>query len=272
MRQKLLLSLAVVFGVLAFVLTYQQIKRERERALGAAREVVLVKFKRDMTEGEQVTVNDIAPSRQRRFKGNISSEVLWTSKDRIVGHQLALPVNAGETLKWNYLKQVGFRSRDGLSGVIDRGWRAVSISVDATSSVTGLVRPGNHVDLIGTFRFPEMKGDRQFDTLTLTILQNVVVLATGTDYSQAPTMTRAGMGRSKSYSTVTLELTPKEVEMIIFAAQKGKIHLSLRSVEDTQVEARLQSVNFKYLEENVGKYTSERQEFMRKRSGLSGRR
>ena len=59
---------------------------------------------------------------------------------------------------------------------------------------------------------------------------------------------------------MTLELSPKEVEMIIFASQKGRIQMSLRNYEDAAVATDLQSVNWKYLQQNVNKYMQEREE------------
>jgi pilus assembly protein CpaB len=64
---------------------------------------------------------------------------------------------------------------------------------------------------------------------------------------------------ARGYSTITLALTPKEVEMIIFASQKGRLSLSLRNDEETKFDSDLQSVNFKFLEKNIPVYNSERQ-------------
>lgn len=256
MRQKLLLLLAVVFGVAAFVLTHHQIKMERMKALGAARMYVLVKMKRNMTADERISEEDITFVKQKRFRGSVDREVQWDAKTKILGKQLALPVKAGDTLKWSDLKPIQFTGKDGLTQIVKAGSRAISIAVDATSSVTGLIQPGNNVDIIGTFRFPDMKGDKQYDTLTMTILQHVRVLATGTDYGQ----NRGAARRAKGYSTITLELTPKEVEMIIFASQKGRLFMSLRNYEETMIETDLQSVNFKYFEDHINEYTKERME------------
>ena len=37
----------------------------------------------------------------------------------------------------------------------------------------------DNVDVLGTFRFPDLRGDNSLDTVTITILQNVKVLAVG---------------------------------------------------------------------------------------------
>ena len=52
---------------------------------------------------------------------------------------------------------------------------------------------------------------------------------------------------------------PSEAEMIIFASQKGYIQMSLRNHEDSVVTKDLQSVNWKYLEDNLNKYNQERE-------------
>ena len=52
MKQKLLLVAAVFFGLLAFVLTYQQIENERNKVLGLTKDVSLIAFKRAMASGE----------------------------------------------------------------------------------------------------------------------------------------------------------------------------------------------------------------------------
>lgn len=269
MKQKLLLCAALFFGVLAFILTRQQIKLERDRALGAAMDVYLIRAKRPLTVGDKIkggTNGNVEIIKEKRFKTVRSLEIESKDMENVEGREVIMTVEKGETLKWIHLKPVGMKGQ-GLAGIIHEGMRAISISVDATSSVTGLIRPNDHVDIIGTFRFPEMKGDRSLDTITMTILQNVIVLATGTQMSETESpmayVSDSQRTNKKGYNTVSLSLTPKEVEMIIFASQKGRLHLSLRNYEETKVESNLQSVNFKFLEENIQKYNIERERLMK---------
>jgi len=268
MRQKLLLLAAVFFGVLAFVLTYQQIKIEREKALGGARKVVLIIVKRDMTTGEKIKETDITYLQTKRFQTETTREITWDKRALIINRELAFPVEKNHALEWSDLK-AATRGHEGLTKIIPMGQRAISIPVDATASVTGLINPNDHVDIIGTFRFPEMKGDKAYDTLTLTILQNVTVLATGTDYGKTDQSAQGKTQKAKSYSTITLALSPKEVEMIIFASQKGKLTLSLRNFEETLIETKLQSINFKLFEENIEKYNVERANTIKSRGTKS---
>jgi pilus assembly protein CpaB len=267
MKQKLLLVAALFFGVLAFILTYYQIKIERDKALGAAQKVTLIKMKVAKVESDKIGINDLEAVETKRFIVNAkrNPEVEWKDRNDIIGKQLDVTVEKGEILKWYQIKTEKSGRGEGLAAIISkpregRYYRAVSIAVDTTSSVTNLVKPGHYVDIVGTFRFPEMKADKSLDTLTLTILQCVHVLATGTQ--MANSMGPDAKGATRSYSTVTLEVTPKEAEMLIFASQKGRLTLTLRNYEDSTIIKELQSINFKYLEDHIKDYTREREELL----------
>ena len=51
MKQKLLLLAAVFFGVLAFILTFQQINSERAKIQATMQEVALLELKEDVAQG-----------------------------------------------------------------------------------------------------------------------------------------------------------------------------------------------------------------------------
>ena len=268
MRQKLLLLAAVFFGVIAFVLTYNQIEYEKRKALGAAKDVAVMKLTRTLSAGDTIKESDLSIYKTKRFDTNISREIPWEKRMSAISRKASWQLDQGHVLEWIDLEDAP-SSQSGLAPLIPAGMRAISIAVDSTSSVTGLIQPGNKVDVVGTFRFPDAKGDKSMDTLTLTILQNVYILATGTD------MGRANLGRnaksssaagtpSRGYSSVSMALTPKEVEFLVFASQKGRLTLSLRNPEDTQIENELQSVNFDFLQKNIQKYMHERENLLKR--------
>ena len=178
-------------------------------------------------------------------------------------------MSRGDILTWRDFKQVFTKERTGLPAQTRSGWRAVSIPVSSVTSVSGLIRPNNFVDVIGTFHFPDARGDSSLDTVTMTILQRVKVLATGTDigYASQNGAQNSAAPVARSYSTVTLELTPKEVEMIIFAQQKGTLTLSLRSYEDPNITTDVQSVDWAYLQQHIKDYTAEREQLLKKSTG-----
>ena len=268
MRQKILMLAAVFFGVLAFIFTYQQIKQERSKIMNSAVRVRLIRMKTDVSEGDKLMESDIEMYEAMRFANAAANtfEIPWDRRTDVIGSPLRSMVRKGDILSWRDFKQVFSKDdRTGLPAQTRSGWRAISIPVSQVTSVSGLIRPNNFVDVIGTFHFPDAKGDSSLDTVTMTILQRVKVLATGADIGYAQQNGAAPAARS--YSTVTLELTPKEVEMIIFAQQKGSLTLSLRSYEDPNITTDVQSVDWAYLQQHIKDYTAEREQLPRKTTG-----
>ena len=257
MRQKTLLLLAVVFGIVAFALTYQQLEAEKRRIRGDSEKVLLIRVTRNMVEGEVIREGDLAKTEvdRKRDSNLVSRELEWKEVASVVGRELDTSVSANQLLQRTDLKPL--TQRHGFNGVVQQGWRAVSIPVDPVSSVNNLVQPNDNVDVIGTFRFPDVRGDASLDTVTLTLLQDVKVLAVGNRWGSR-SIDPTG---SRSYGTVTLQLHPDEVEMIIFASQKGKLMLSLRNFEDERISRDIEkrSVNFKLLEQEIPKYNERRE-------------
>ena len=255
MKQKLLLLGAVFFGFLAFMLSYNQLQYEKRRIVGTAETVLLVQLKNTKTAGEELRDTDITRVEVKRLpsKALANREILWKDRYSAIGRQLETTVNAGQILLHTDLKPINQRH-----GIIPAGQRAISIPVDTTSSVTNLVGPNDNVDVIGTFRFPDLRGDSSLDTVTLTILQNVKVLAVGNRWGAQQYADAANMNRS--YSTVTLLVWPEEVEMLIFASQKGRLSLSLRNFDDSKIDRSLEgkSINFKELEKNIPSFNEQR--------------
>lgn len=264
MKQKLLLLGAVLFGVLAFMFTFSQINKEKARLQGETYKIYLVQVARDIPEGEKITEDMIQKKLVQRFRNaRYEREIPYDRRSLVIGREAQSLIRAGTLLQWSDLKVSLTSGKTGLTSLIRPGYRAISISVDATSSVTGLVQPNNYVDLIGTFRFPDTRGDSSLDTITLTILQRVRVIATGTDMGYLASSSAGQNYAARSYSTVTLELTPKEVEMIIFASQKGRLTMSLRNYEESAITQKLQSVNWDFLQKNIMNYNAEREKMMR---------
>ena len=270
MRQKILMLAAVFFGVLAFIFTYQQIKQERSKIMNSAVRVRLIRMKADMSEGDKLMESDIEMFETMRFANAANTlEIPWDRRTDVIGSPLRSMVRKGDILTWRDFKEVFTKVNTGLPAQTRSGWRAISIPVSQVSSVSGLIRPNNFVDVIGTFHFPDAKGDASLDTVTMTILQRVKVLATGTDigYAQQNGVQTGVSAAGRSYSTVTLELTPKEVEMIIFAQQKGSLTLSLRSYEDPNITTDVQSVDWAYLQQHIKEYNAEREQLLKKSAG-----
>lgn len=263
MRQKMLLLGAVLFGFLAFVLSYMQLQAERQRIMGASQKIYLIRATRNLVAGQEIGEGDIARDEVQRVirPGQVTRELDWSQSSMVVGRRLETSILAGHHIMSSDLKPM--TQQHGLTGIIRDGMRAVSIPVDGTGAVSNLVQPNDGVDVIGTFRFPDLRGDSALDTVTLTLLQNVRVLAVGNRWGQ----TGFDPSNTRGYSTVTLLLWPNEVEMIVFASQKGRLSLSLRNYEDTRIDRSIESrsVNFRELEKAIPAYNERRS---KRQSGL----
>jgi pilus assembly protein CpaB len=123
------------------------------------------------------------------------------------------------------------RDRGFLAAVLRPGTRAISIGVDVVTGASGLIWPGDEVDLILTQNLqqqgqgPESAGRR---VVGETILSAVRVIAVDQQISHSGTDATAGRVVAR---TVTLEVTPEQAERLAVAMQLGRISLVVRSIE-----------------------------------------
>lgn len=136
---------------------------------------------------------------------------------------------AGEPLLIEKLVKPG--ERGFLAAVLLPGRRAVSVGVDAVSGHSGLVLPGDRVDIILTQNLEQSGSNGKFFAGE-TIVRSVRVLAVG---SRLDTPDEASDMDDRP-RTVTLEVTPRQAEAIAVANAIGDISLSVRSLPATEVD------------------------------------
>ena len=110
-----------------------------------------------------------------------------------------------------------------MAAVLNPGMRAVSLRASAVTSVAGFAFPGDRVDILLTHRVGGGRGGR---LVTETMLTNVRILAIDqkvTDGNQ-----KAAVGK-----TVTIEVTPRQAEVMAVAKSLGQLSLALRSLRQT---------------------------------------
>ena len=266
MKRKIVLIVSLVAGVLAAVLTrfylnakdaeVRQIRESFNRKYGRISVLVL---KRDLPSGTVLQQSDLGAMMvpELGMRGQAVQEDDWRS---VIGRKLVYGRKEKEVLFWGDVEG-GNPSVAGLSADVKKAMRAMSINCSGAASVAGMVKPNDHVDVIGTFDLsdPSSKqpAGKAKSLVTCTILQNVLVLATG---SQTAKMQAKGYGAS-SYSTVTLEVTPREAEMLAFTEQiKGRLVLTLRNRNDTHYERELPQVNFDKIVEEISELNEKRQQ------------
>lgn len=240
MRQKLLLVAAVFFGILAFVLSYQQINAEKAKINSVREEIVVIALNEDLSAREVIKEEHLTPKKTYRFKGDkANSYITWKERNNVIGCKVASAYTKGEILTWHAIDTSSEETgRTGLTAKIDNGKVAVAIPVDAVSSMNGLVRPNNRVNVIGTFTKPGGRGDT-IELITMTLMQDIRVLACGSDMGYQ----NVGRSSSRSYGTMTLEVTPFQAKVLIFAQRKGRLSLILHPPAGTR-ETNLQQVEW----------------------------
>lgn len=114
---------------------------------------------------------------------------------------------------------------DFLQVILAPGARAIAIPIDAGEASTGLLFPGDRVDLILTQNFKADNAPITRRSVSETAVENLRVLMIETpDPKAAGRATSGNFGR-----VVTLEVTPEQAEKINVATELGKLSLTLRS-------------------------------------------
>jgi pilus assembly protein CpaB len=116
-----------------------------------------------------------------------------------------------------------------LAAVLRPGRRAVTVSVNATTGIAGFVFPGDRVDVILTHALGKRPGGRRHASETVLSDLRVIAVDQKTDDQN---------GEVRVAKTATLEVSPKEAEMIAMLTDLGRLSLSLRSLaRDDPAEA-----------------------------------
>ena len=217
----IVLGVALGIGLLAALAarSYLSNRMEAIEARSKGKMVSVVVAKRDLSRGAKLTEDSVAV---RSIPVDYAQSLAVTPDafDRIDGQVLAYPVKSGEMILWGLMegkKVPTFSTR------VETGHRAMTVPVDEINSISGLLEPGDIVDLIATI-------DKKGKKVTFPLLQSVQVIATGQRSVDDPKS-----GQRREYSTVTFDITPEQAQNVIVARDAGKITALLRNPQDTQI-------------------------------------
>lgn len=116
-----------------------------------------------------------------------------------------------------------------LAAVLEPGMRAVSVPINPTSANSGLIFPGDRVDLILTQSLVTSEAEGSVRRVSETVLNNIRIIAMGTATSDDPEQGEA----NEKAKTATFEVTPQQAEKVALLTELGKLSLSLRSLAAT---------------------------------------
>lgn len=225
MKNKIILILAVVVGLVAAggIYTFLDGLKKTYEVNGDFVKVVTAKQRipaRTQVTSQMVELKDI-PAKYVNERAAVDI-------NEVNGKVVKSDILPGEQVLRDKLAK-DKEDSDGLSFVVQPGKRAVTIAVNQVSGVAGLIKPGDRVDVFGTF---DLQGQEKASVNSL-IIQNVDVLTV----DQSTIQTSSSQDAKKSTTaagehTITLQVTPEQAEQLILCSEKGTIRLGLRAATD----------------------------------------
>ena len=210
---------------------HRAVAQERQRLQTKYRTVDVLVAAKDVPGGAVIEPKDLTIA---QVPETALQPYLARGPQDLVGMVTMAPIAEGEQFLTNKVRSpLQVPETATLSSLTPKGKRAVTIGVDAVTGVGGFVRPGDAVDILWTITVPGQQPaggapSSQGDLVTLTLFQEVPVLAVGREILGRSTQT----SEPSNQYTVTLALTPQETSFLLFAREQGRIQLSLRSQQE----------------------------------------
>jgi pilus assembly protein CpaB len=224
-RGLIFLGLAVAMGLAAVWITAEFSPNSAEANIAAVQTTPVVVVRSDVAVASSLTVAQLKlvdwPSEHLPMGTLRSIDEATTRISR-------RPLAQGEPVLEAALYPMG--AAGGLGAVIAHEHRAVSVKVDNVIGVAGFVVPGSRVDVMATIRRVDRERAIPFSKV---ILQDVRVLAVDQKLEEVKS------GQPELVNVVTLEVSPKQAEHLIYAAHEGRLQLALRAPgDDAEVVTR----------------------------------
>jgi pilus assembly protein CpaB len=210
-RTTLLVAIVLAVGTGWLTLTYLSSLKPAENA---PRQVLITT--QEIPAREHITSTMF--SVQTRPSESLQPDTL-SNPNQAVGSLALITIPVGSQLT---ASQIGINAPSALPVRLQPGMRAVSIPIDRVKGVSGLIQPGDRVDVIA---IPPQRGNGAPDK-AVTIFRGIRVLAVGTALENAQATPSPD---EQTAATVTLEVNPKQADMLAWADQNATLRLALRS-------------------------------------------
>jgi pilus assembly protein CpaB len=227
------IAIAGSAGLVAFIMVQSLINKPQvERTVE-----VHVKSSEVLVAGADIGLGEITSEGQFRWQpwpeetattGYITRATMPNAMTQMSGAIARTPIMAGEPITTQKLIKAG--QGGVLAAILPAGMRAVSTKIKLETSAGGLIMPNDRVDVILIQRV-KARGNAE-DYVSDTLLSNVRVLAIGQQI-ETKEGKRVADGNA---TTATLELTPRQSELLTLGNTKGELSLSLRSISDLDAD------------------------------------
>jgi pilus assembly protein CpaB len=159
---------------------------------------------------------------EQRIAAQVDPDAISDPK-ALAGTYTLVPIPAGGVATTS---KIGTASAATLPARLEVGMRAVSIAIDNVKGIAGLITPGDRVDVIAV---PPHAGNET--PLASTIMRGVLVLAMG-DNVQTTTAIPGPLSAPTVLTTITLEVTPNQADLLAGADINTILRLALRNPKE----------------------------------------
>lgn len=164
-------------------------------------------------------------------------------KDSLDKNTAILALEAGETLLWDHLAQGQKRPLSDYLGLTER---AISIPVDAFSSLQNMLQVGDRIDIM-TLLQPQ---DLEEEAALKVIVQNALILAIDQNPTRPKHKTTSLVKESKAPllapQILTVRVSPTEAAILAYAQTQGRLFTALRNRKDVFIQ-KLEPIHADYL-------------------------
>ena len=193
-----LLMIAVVLGVVGGGLAMLYLKAREADLLEALKPrsepIAVIVAAKDLVKGDRLDTDSLSV---REIPSDCldPNAVRPANFESIEGQVLIQNLASGKPLLHSFIDR---EFPLDFSDTIPQKRRAMTIQVDETSTIAGLIRPGNRIDLFVNIPPTASSQGQQNDNEILPVAENVEVLATGADaardYEEKVRLLRVGFG------------------------------------------------------------------------------
>ena len=246
MSNKGRLVAAIAAGFVAVALTWLYISTREASLLSQSEPQTVVVATADIAGN---TIIEAGMFEARSVPSAFAQPRAVARPEDVQGRVATVPIAAGTQILATML---GDESEGALAYEVPAGQRAVAIGAADVMGVGGLVRPGNRVDILGTFEYGRPTGISQTGTITYAdertetrlMMQDVRVLAVDQEHRRrgaaprpVPTATTDDEGNvlappaqeDRDIRHVTVLVSLRQAQELVLAQEIGLLTLALRS-------------------------------------------
>ncbi len=228
-RKIILLLFSVLISLLSAFLLLQNIRSKDWKAREDSKGVRIVVAGKNIRRGDILSPDTLQVKEIPR-SGYFPRMVKEEEYPEIEGALSKNSVGSGNPFLWDDIENPV--ELDRFSLLIEKGKRALTLPADENTTFSGLLRPGDHVDLYLT-----RSGDMETKAETILLLENITVTAVDGAFTGA--VLESGEGSDPSGITLLVSRSQAASILNALSNASSKLYFALRNPAEKSVAGRL---------------------------------